>query len=642
MVGRYVNIVIPGRAEYLTLCEVEVKGQPTGNTPQTGVNIARGGKVAQSSSHGNAVPERAIDGNRASNWGQGSCTHTKKDKSPWWRLDLLKQYKVYTVTITNRKDCCHGRLNGAELRIGDSLDNNGNTNPKCASITSIGPGVSKTFQCKGMVGRYVNIVIPGRAEYLTLCEVEVKGQPTGNTPQTGDLNHMKGVNIARGGKVDQSSSHGNAVPERAIDGNRASNWGQGSCTHTKKDKSPWWRLDLLKQYKVNTVTITNRRDCCHERLNGAELRIGDSLDNNGNTNPKCASITSIGPGVSKTFQCKGMVGRYVNIVIPGRAEYLTLCEVEVKGQPTGNTPQTAVSIARGGKVAQSSLHGNAVPERAIDGNRASNWGQGSCTHTKKDKSPWWRLDLLKQYKVNTVTITNRRDCCHERLNGAELRIGDSLDNNGNTNPKCASITSIGPGVSKTFQCKGMVGRYVNIVIPGRAEYLTLCEVEVKGQPTGNTPQTAVSIARGGKVAQSSLHGNAVPERAIDGNRASNWGQGSCTHTKKDMSPWWRLDLLKQYKVYTVTITNRRDCCHERLNGAELRIGDSLDDNGNVNPKCASITSIGPGVSKTFQCKGMVGRYVNIVIPGRAEYLTLCEVEVTGIASDGDVEEYICN
>ncbi len=39
------------------------------------------------------------------------------------------------------------------------------------------PGFSSTFQCDGMEGRYINIVIPGRKEYLTLCEVEVYGSP---------------------------------------------------------------------------------------------------------------------------------------------------------------------------------------------------------------------------------------------------------------------------------------------------------------------------------------------------------------------------------------------------------------------------------------------------------------------------------
>ncbi|XP_026149696.1 uncharacterized protein LOC113122506 [Mastacembelus armatus] len=301
----------------------------------------------------------------------------------------------------------------------------------------------------------------------------------------------------------------------------------------------------------------------------------------------------------------------------------------------GKTYSVETNIARGGKVTQSSLFGPGVPERAIDGNRANTWEKKSCTHTEKEQNPWWRLDLQKMYKVNTVTITNRKDCCHERLNGAEIHIGNSLNDDGNSNPRCAVISSIPAGTSKTFECNGMEGRYVNIVIPGRQEYLTLCEVEVTGQ------LSETNIARGGKVTQSSLFGPGVPERAIDGNRASTWEEKSCTHTEKEQDPWWRLDLQKTYKVNTVTITNRKDCCHERLNGAEIHIGKSLNDNGNSNPRCAVISSIPAGTSKTFECNGMEGRYVNIVIPGRQEYLTLCEVEVTGTESDDSSEFEPC-
>uniref|UniRef100_A0A3Q3GEH5 Fucolectin tachylectin-4 pentraxin-1 domain-containing protein n=1 Tax=Labrus bergylta TaxID=56723 RepID=A0A3Q3GEH5_9LABR len=269
------------------------------------------------------------------------------------------------------------------------------------------------------------------------------------------------------------------------------------------------------------------------------------------------------------------------------------------------------NIAKGGKVDQSSLYGKGVPERAIDGNRASKWGDDSCTHTHNDFSPWWRLDLQKQYKITSVTITNRRDCCHDRINATSTF-----------------------NFMFTLICNGMEGRYVTIVIPNKKQYLTLCEVEVTGETTGNTPVI------GGKVDQSSLYGKGVPGRAIDGNRASKWGDDSCTHTHNDFSPWWRLDLQKQYKITSVTITNRRDCCHDRINGAEIRIGDSLNDNGNSNPRCTVISTIAAGASKTFQCNGMEGRYVNIVIPNKKQYLTLCEVEVTGIETEEESEEYV--
>ncbi|KAG9330587.1 hypothetical protein JZ751_023818 [Albula glossodonta] len=93
--------------------------------------------------------------------------------------------------------------------------------------------------------------------------------------------------------------------------------------------NPWWRVDLLQPYSIVSVTITNMGDCCGERIKGAQIRIGNSLGNNGITNPLCSEIHSLGQGATQTFHCpQKMLGRYVTVYIP-RTEYLHLCEVEV-------------------------------------------------------------------------------------------------------------------------------------------------------------------------------------------------------------------------------------------------------------------------------------------------------------------------
>ena len=95
-----------------------------------GENVALRGKATQSDLWGNSFAYNAIDGNRDGIWGHGSCTHTKAHVNPWWRVDLLQKYKVFSVIITNRKDALPSRLNGAEIRIGNSLNNNGINNPR--------------------------------------------------------------------------------------------------------------------------------------------------------------------------------------------------------------------------------------------------------------------------------------------------------------------------------------------------------------------------------------------------------------------------------------------------------------------------------------------------------------------------------
>lgn len=49
---------------------------------------------------------------------------------------------------------------------------------RCAVIVSPSAGSTNTFNCNGMEGQYINIVIPTADGFRTLCEVEVTGQPS--------------------------------------------------------------------------------------------------------------------------------------------------------------------------------------------------------------------------------------------------------------------------------------------------------------------------------------------------------------------------------------------------------------------------------------------------------------------------------
>ncbi|XP_059195108.1 fucolectin-1-like [Centropristis striata] len=292
---------------------------------------------------------------------------------------------------------------------------------------------------------------------------------------------------------------------------------------------------------------------------------------------------------------------------------------------------TYQNVALRGKATQSTRFDRAfgAAYNAIDGNRDSNYSAGSCTRTNEQTNPWWRVDLLESYIVTSITITNRGDCCAERLDGAEIYIGNSVQDNGAANPLAAQITHIPMGRSLKISFTGRVeGRYVTVVLHGLRRVLTLCEVEIYGYraPTGE------NLALQGKASQSSLHSIGIANNAIDGDRDTLWGRASCMHTNNDFNPWWRVDLGKTHKVFSVTITNYRNTNHQ-LRDAEIRIGDSLANNGNTNPRCAVISRIPAGFTETFECHGMDGRYVNIVIPGRTEYLILCEVEVYGSRLD---------
>uniref|UniRef100_L7N3P4 II-FBPL precursor n=1 Tax=Xenopus tropicalis TaxID=8364 RepID=L7N3P4_XENTR len=431
-------------------------------------NLIKGATAKQSStSRPDYSAERAFDGISDYNMMRHPCAETRREHSPWWQLDLKHNYKVDSVVIVSRRDCCFHTLLGAQIRIGNSPDNN---NPVCGTITDVFRPIN--LCCNGMEGRYVSVVIPGRVEQLTICEVKVYSEGANRKLSQDEPAHNR-VNIARSGEATQSSTYGpmyNAAA--AIDGNTNSNMMAGSCSLTGNDNPAWWQLNLKKRYKVGKVVIVNRGDCCSERLLGAEVRVGDSADNN---NPVCGAITDASQATI-TLPCKGMKGRYVSVVIPGRNEYLTLCEVEVYGQEA--KPDAVVNLAKSGRARQSSTY---RPEynaaAAIDGDKGTNIFQHPCSHTNPDNPAWWQLDLTKKYNIESVVIVNRGDCCSERLRGAEIRVGIFPFIN---SPVCDTVTDVSKPTI-TLNCNGMVGQYISVVIPGRQEYLTLCEVEVYGQ-----------------------------------------------------------------------------------------------------------------------------------------------------------------
>ncbi|ROL54676.1 Fucolectin-1 [Anabarilius grahami] len=329
---------------------------------------------------------------------------------------------------------------------------------RCGVISTLAASATATFSCGGMEGRYVVVHIPGNDKILSLCEVGVYGYLAGNR--------------VVGGAATQSSTFADWFAEKAIDSNRGLQQLNTGCSSTLKETNPWWRLDLRDVYRISEVILTNRNDNFAEQINEAEIRIGNFLENNGSNNPICAVIPAIPAGESYNYSCDGMEGRYVIVNIPEDQKILTLCEVEVYGY-------LAENLAVDGAATQSSTSGDGFAEKAVD--RGLQQVYTGCSSTLNETNPWWRLDLRHIYRISKVVVTNRKDCCAERINGAEIRIENSLENNGSNNPICAVIPAIPAGESYNYSCDGMEGRYVNLIIPGDMKILTLCEVKVYGE-----------------------------------------------------------------------------------------------------------------------------------------------------------------
>lgn len=103
----------------------------------------------------------------------------------------------------------------------------------------------------------------------------------------------------------------------------------------------------------------------------------------------------------------------------------------------------------GATATQSSMEfgpGSGNPELAIDGNADTKWKAGTCTHTRREDAPWWRVTvpIASPLQITRVDVTNRGDsCCYQRLNGFGVSINGVA---------CANNVQIGKGETKQVDC----------------------------------------------------------------------------------------------------------------------------------------------------------------------------------------------
>ena len=82
-------------------------------------------------------------------------------------------------------------------------------------------------------------------------------------------------------------------------------------------------------YYIGEVFIVGRKDCCQQRMQNLEVRIGNSSLNGGSLNPQCGETFSMTDVASFSVHCQPYgYGRYLTIA-KYDGQRLTLCEVAV-------------------------------------------------------------------------------------------------------------------------------------------------------------------------------------------------------------------------------------------------------------------------------------------------------------------------
>jgi hypothetical protein len=149
-----------------------------------------------SEAHG-GVASRAIDGNYAGDWNEGSCTHTSQETNPWWEVDLGMTTKITAIRLSNRADCCGGRTNNFAVWTDGQLFSSGN---------QISDEI-KIFPMKTSA-RVIRIIVPNTI--LNFCEFGVTQDETAGVTTADELVNPGATTAQLASKLNPEGSQFNA------------------------------------------------------------------------------------------------------------------------------------------------------------------------------------------------------------------------------------------------------------------------------------------------------------------------------------------------------------------------------------------------------------------------------------------------
>ncbi|XP_063398209.1 fucolectin-1-like [Mytilus trossulus] len=151
--------------------------------------------------------------------------------------------------------------------------------------------------------------------FVTYCVLLVSVTESSYNPDVESLQE-----VAEGKTSTQSTQHSSYKPGNANDGNL------NTFSHTTDEQSPYWEVDLGRNYKIRQIEIFARRDCCGDLIRKLDITAGPSH----NLMTRCGFYS--GPAKTRdhlVFECRPIInGRYVRIQ-KNDSTNLALAEVQV-------------------------------------------------------------------------------------------------------------------------------------------------------------------------------------------------------------------------------------------------------------------------------------------------------------------------
>ncbi|XP_048577863.1 uncharacterized protein LOC5514077 isoform X2 [Nematostella vectensis] len=443
----------------------------------------------------NDAASKVISGSRLVDNTDTQCSRTWTVANSWWKVTLNSALLISDVFIVVPKQA---DLRPENIVIKISEDNVDSNAKQCGGIHYMKDEFRKRFFCDPpILGKYVSIHQAPMAR-LYLCAVELQAlKPPGYmfikntlstdgpvrystdyvTPRKTCLSFVYQLKGVYPGHLNVYSSgfKGQETLLWRLAGNRGDGWNRGQVP-VKKDIPFRVIFEGLEggrfdgEIAFDNISLTSDNNCTLEpedavlRLAGIQSRMIDHLPESRDQIERM--LSDAGFGWRYWLPCYRALEHGWDAEV-----FHTKCDLKgpllaiarkyshVFGAffDTGiNDTGASNNLAEGRPTTSSTSVSEHSPKLAVDGSIDSFFSTADA-----DPSPWFKVELFTEFLVHRIFIRNRMDCCRERLEGFEIRIGSDVDHF--NNPRCGGLRTMNQIESATFYCAPpLLGRYVSV------------------------------------------------------------------------------------------------------------------------------------------------------------------------------------
>lgn len=262
-----------------------------------------------------------------------------------------------------------------------------------------------------------------------------------------------------------------------------------------------------------------------------------------------------------------------------------------------------------------------------------------CSVTLTESRPWLNVILDKPTIIRQIRVLDASELIYELKNfyiKTRLVADSLLRINNDYGFKHFDYLLHSTSVSSTKSFTPLHLHYANFV---RFEIhtvyaLALCEVEIWSMKR----ITKNKIAQQSSTKNDSLQFNAALAFDDQINIIGDLNANKCSQTKFELNPWWKIDLLKNYTIFAISIIGEINN-NQNQSTLSIHLSDSNDiPSTNQTPNCASVEM--SFTYKTIHClQWTIGRYLllmKVSFPNKTS-LVLREVDIFGYEIDNEIK-----